>query len=412
MAGNPDKFESAFETYDVTRIMGEGGAGRVFEVRDSAGKSFAVKCLHPHLTTTERKKRFKNEIDFCKKRPHRNIIHVVDSGLVEFDKIKVPFYVMPLSSGTLRDLLEKKLPPERVLPMFSQILDGVEAGHLLGVFHRDLKPENILYDSEADLILIADFGIAHFEEEILATAVETKQGAKMANLGYSAPEQRMKGGQVDSRADIYALGLILNEMFTGHVPQGVGFATIAANASQFSYLDDLVAAMIQQQAAARPATIEEIKKQLMARQNQFVALQKLDAKRKEVIPVAAAGRVGPVNVVGGDWDNNTLTLQLDRAPEPGWIQRFQQPRESISYIGGTHPSMFQFAGKFARINAEERYLQQVVDQFKTWSPIATRSFQADLDEKSAREEQQTRDQLKRELEAAETRQRALKNVKF
>jgi serine/threonine protein kinase len=111
-----------------------------------------------------------------------------------------------------------------VLPLFSGILDGVEAAHLLRVTHRDLKPENILCD-EKSLPVVADFGIAHFEEDIIATAVKTPAGAKMANLSYSAPEQRMRGAAVDLRADIFALGLILNEMFTRSVPQGVGYAT-------------------------------------------------------------------------------------------------------------------------------------------------------------------------------------------
>lgn len=219
MAKAPQAFETLSDTYSVTGVIGEGGSGRVFAVTDSAGEVYALKCLFPDLSTTQKRKRFKNEVDFCSKQWHQNVIQIKDSGLVEWENVKVPFYVMPYLPGTLRKLLEQRIAPTRTLPLFSQILDGVEAAHLLGVIHRDLKPENILYDPSRDRLVVADFGIAHFEEELLATAVATKAGERLANLSYSAPEQRTRGAKVDQRADIYALGLILNEMFTGGRPR-------------------------------------------------------------------------------------------------------------------------------------------------------------------------------------------------
>jgi eukaryotic-like serine/threonine-protein kinase len=74
------------------------------------------------------------------------------------------------------------------------------------VFHRDLKPENILYDRNADRLVVADFGIAHFEEDQLLTAVETKDRERLANFKYAAPEQGIRGRPVDHRADIFAFG--------------------------------------------------------------------------------------------------------------------------------------------------------------------------------------------------------------
>ena len=72
---------------------------------------------------------------------------------------------MPLYSGTLRELMARDITPERILIYFGQILDGAEAAHLQGVWHRDLKPENILFSESANKLVVADFGIAHFEEE-------------------------------------------------------------------------------------------------------------------------------------------------------------------------------------------------------------------------------------------------------
>jgi serine/threonine protein kinase len=88
----------------------------------------------------------------------------------------------------------------------------------LGVNHRDLKPENILYHMESNTLGVADFGIARFRQEDLITAVKTGPQEKLANFVYAAPEQRFAGRPVDLRADIYALRLIMNEMYTGEVP--------------------------------------------------------------------------------------------------------------------------------------------------------------------------------------------------
>ena len=86
------------------------------------------------------------------------------------------------------------------------------------VVHRDLKPENILCSEDLSLVAVADFGIADLPPDLMVTTLETRPGARMANFGYSAPEQRDGSGTVDHCADIYALGLILNEMFTQRVP--------------------------------------------------------------------------------------------------------------------------------------------------------------------------------------------------
>jgi len=186
----PKSFDTALETYEVIGApLGEGGAGRVYPVKNKSNERFALKCLSPERITTERLKRFKNEIAFCSEYEHRNIIQVLDSGPSIIKGVKCPFYVMTEFPMTLRKLLDKGISHEKALLLFSQILDGIDAAHKLKVFHRDLKPENILYDPTKDLVVIADFGIAHFEEDIIATLVETKSTAKMANLGYSAPEQ-------------------------------------------------------------------------------------------------------------------------------------------------------------------------------------------------------------------------------
>ncbi|MFA7254551.1 MAG: serine/threonine-protein kinase [Candidatus Omnitrophota bacterium] len=408
---NPKSFETACGDYSVVSVIGEGGAGRVFLVRDHSGKEMALKCLYPELITTERRKRFKNEIDFCQRECHENLIRVIDSGLMICADGKTPFYVMPFFPMTLRALIEKRIPSDKVLPIFNQILNGVEAAHLLGVTHRDLKPENILYDPNRDLIVVADFGIAHFEEDVLATTVETQPASKMANFSYAAPEQRSKGSNVDLRVDIYALGLILNEMFTTKVPHGTGYQKIETVAPSYTYLDSLIEIMIQQSPGARPSNIEDIKKGLIGRKNSFVVLQHLDAKKHEVVLASTPQQFTPIKLKGVDWSKGMLLFELDQVPPRKWIELFQNP-SGYSAIYGYGPSAIGFQKNTAMIRIEERLAQQIVNHFKEYLNSANREYQKHLSTEAAQRELEQRRQLEQEIAEAETRGRILKNVKI
>ena len=138
----PLKLKTAFSDYTIVEVIGEGGAGRVFGGVDEAGTQVAVKVLTQ--VTSDKRKRFKNELAFLQSNLHRNIVTVSDFGVAELQSVRGPFYVMPRYAGSLRERIDK-VHPRDVMQLFSQILDGVEAAHLKGVIHRDLKPENILY---------------------------------------------------------------------------------------------------------------------------------------------------------------------------------------------------------------------------------------------------------------------------
>jgi len=192
------------------------------------------------------------------------------------------FYVMDLYPCTLQEQIGK-LETAEVLPVFAEILNGVEAAHLQHVTHRDLKPQNILCSPQSNVYVVADFGIASFEEEELYTAVETQRNERLANFQYSAPEQRTRGREITNKADVYALGLVLNQMFTGEIPFGTQFKKVQAVAPMFSYLDEVVDEMIRQDPAQRPS-IADVKRQLIARKQQFVSLQKISELTKQVVP--------------------------------------------------------------------------------------------------------------------------------
>jgi serine/threonine protein kinase len=231
----PKMFLGTFEDYTtVGDPVGNGGSGTVFKVRTSDGDILALKLLDRSKTPRAKLKRFRNELQFCSQPRSKHIIHVIDSGRTDDGSI---FYVMRFYPKTVRNLIRDRLPQGELLPLYSQILDGAEAAHLLRACHRDIKPENLLYDSDAKQIVLADFGIARFVADELLTVVETGPNERLANFAYAAPEQRLPGKDVDQRADIYALGLILNELFTGEVPQGTGFRKIKDVAPSLAYLD-------------------------------------------------------------------------------------------------------------------------------------------------------------------------------
>lgn len=117
-----------------------------------------------------------------------------------------------------------------------------------GIVHRDLKPENILV--QGDLLAVADFGTDSFTDDLILTRVETQPTQRLANFQYAAPEQRVPG-KVGVPADIYALGLMLNELFTGSVPHGTSYKTISSVAKDLGFLDPIVAEMIRQTPADR-----------------------------------------------------------------------------------------------------------------------------------------------------------------
>lgn len=406
-------FESPFDVYDVSKVIGEGGAGLVYEVTNAGGEPFALKCLAPERVTAERLKRFKNEIAFCQKQDHPNIIKVVDTGATLIKNIKCPFYVMRRYTGTLRTRM-RDIKPDDALRVFSQILDGVEAAHLANVWHRDLKPENILWNERDGTLVIADFGIAHFEAEEIYTAVETKAAARMANFLYSAPEQRVRGAPVDRRADIFSLGLILSEIYTKEVPQGAGFKRIGETHTAYGYLDDLVDSMIQQNPDNRLLTIETIKKELIGRKNAFVALQQYDATTKQVVSSVKPTEFKPLTLAGLDYANGTLTLKLSGNVPMGWAQEFHQPRGGHAFMHGYGPEQFQIRGDTITIGArdDERFVQQLVDHAKNYVAAANRGYVEQQKELAARQAREQRTELERKIAEAELRKNILTKVKL
>jgi len=409
----PAKFETASETYVFRKQLGEGGSGFVFEVADSSGKIFALKCLKPEGAKNGKRKRFKNELRFSKGNHHRNLIQIVDEGAVTWREQVVPFYVMPFMTQTLRNLLDCGLSVEKRLPFFNQILDGTEAAHFLGVVHRDLKPENILYDPKEDRIVVADFGIAQFSDEHMATFHQTKFGELLGARNYLAPEQRIPGSTVDQRADIFALGLILNEMFTGGVPYGHNYPTIGLVDSSFEYLDQIIQRMTQHDPGARYGDLGAVKNELIARGNEFVIRQRIETKNREVVPAQFAERAQPIEIIGLDWERGTLIIQLNRKPEEPWKGHFLNASlGGRTVMHGLVPRAYGFSESTARVGVNENTRHDAISQFKLYAGLATEAYQARLDGEARLLEESSRAQLLREVREDEIRLKMLKDLNF
>jgi len=245
------RFRTALNFYEDQGLLGEGGSGTVHRVSDDEGNFYALKLLREECLGGKRQKRFQHELNFCMKASHPNIVKVIDYGL--FGPEECPFFVMPMFESTLRKAMKQGIKHDRIPQVVQQIIQALEFAHGREIFHRDLKPENILCSADLSSVVLADFGIARFSEDVLLSAIETGNQERLANFAYAAPEQRVRGSNVGAPADIWALGLMLNELFTDQLPLGKGHKLIASIAPEYAGLDALIDLMLRQSPEERPA---------------------------------------------------------------------------------------------------------------------------------------------------------------
>ncbi len=201
--------------YKVKRELGRGGFGVVLLVEDlMVAEDIALKLISPHLTEDQVAiTRMVHEVRYARKITHENVIRIHD--FVSFGKT----YAMSMEYFASTPLTRKirrgrKLPKQEALRMVRDILRGVAVAHGAGIVHRDLKPANILVNDEG-VLKIVDFGLAAAMSHTNSRV--TKTGHLVGTPTYMAPEQ-VRGLQIDQRTDLYALGVIMYEMFAGVPP--------------------------------------------------------------------------------------------------------------------------------------------------------------------------------------------------
>lgn len=197
------------QRYDVLSEAGHGNMGNVYKARDrETGEIVALKLIKSEIASDQAAtERFKNELLFARKITHKNVCRVY-----EFNRVGgIAYTSMEFVEGeSLRSVLSRfgGLPVRKGVDLALQICSGLKEAHAQGIVHRDLKPENVMIDNQGN-VKIMDFGIARSMES--GTRLT---GAMIGTPAYMAPEQ-VSGKPVDYRTDIYALGLVLYEMFTG-----------------------------------------------------------------------------------------------------------------------------------------------------------------------------------------------------
>jgi len=194
--------------YRIIALLGKGGMGEVYRADDlTLGQPVALKFLPDEAARDQGLlERFKNEVRIARRVSHPNVCRVYDVGDMEGHT----FFTMEYVDGEdLASLLRRigRLPEDKALDIARQLCAGLAAAHTKGVLHRDLKPANIMLDGRGQVV-VTDFGLAGVADQIQGAEVRSGTPA------YMAPEQ-LAGKEVSTRSDIYSLGLVLYEVFTG-----------------------------------------------------------------------------------------------------------------------------------------------------------------------------------------------------
>ena len=343
-----DILNTSFDTYKVLdSSIGNGGNGTVYKVQNTEGGVFAVKVVCKTNLSQEKIKRFRNEINFCQKYTHPNVISIIDRGYLSKGTEEYLFYIMPFYQHNLKEKIENKIQEEVAIKYFLQICEGLKFAHSHGSVHRDIKPDNILIDN-ADNCVVADFGIAHFEDFDKITAVSTKESSRLANFTYHAPEQGLKGCDYTKATDIFALGLILNEMFTGQVPAGDMYKKISEVSPSYKFLDEIVSKMIAQSASQRYQSIEELYIDFEARKAEQETSEKIAQLKTPLLDGEVRDSItdNPIKIVDIEVKGAELVITLNNNINQDWVSIYYNSLSSYSSIGFSGPTYQDF--KFNR----------------------------------------------------------------
>jgi serine/threonine protein kinase len=220
---DPSDHPTRIGPYQILQVLGEGGMGVVYEAeqKEPVRRRVALKMMKLGMDTREVVGRFEAERQALALMDHPGIATVFDAGVSAEGR---PYFVMELVHGIRIDEYcdQEQLSTRSRVELFIRVCEAVQHAHQKGVIHRDLKPANILVagDSGRARPRIIDFGVAKATGPSLTQrTVVTTFGQAVGTLAYMSPEQASTGGlDVDTRTDVYSLGVILFELLTGQVP--------------------------------------------------------------------------------------------------------------------------------------------------------------------------------------------------
>lgn len=215
--------------YTVVRTLGTGGMGRVLEVKqERPRRHVAIKLLRQDLLSQSMLKRFDHEVRVLGEMQHEGIARIHAAGWTDA-KPSQPFFTMELIDGvSLNEYAAQTEPSTHArLNLIAKVCDAVQYAHQRGVIHRDLKPANIMVDAAGNPKVV-DFGIARITDtDQAANTMQTVTGQLIGTLPYMSPEQIAGDpAKVDSRTDVYSLGVILYELLSGAMPHDLTNTTL------------------------------------------------------------------------------------------------------------------------------------------------------------------------------------------
>src|SRR6266446_584590 len=274
-----------FPYYEILALVGRGGMGAVYKARQLAlDRLVAIKLLPLEVSVNrDFSDRFVREARTMAKLNHPNIVAVHDFGTTRERHL---FFVMEFVSGAnLHSIIhEAGLNPDQALWLAGEICAALAYAHGKGVVHRDIKPANVMVNRESH-VKVADFGLARLTDATPEMHGMTMTGMVMGTPDYMAPEQK-RGMNVDHRADIYSVGVMLYEMVCREVPQGA-FDLPSQRTSCDERLDAIVLKAMQQSPERRYQSTKQMKAELEA-----ARMTPTDAPNAHALAVVA--RAGPL----------------------------------------------------------------------------------------------------------------------